>query len=388
MNVATALVAGNDATPQLAEAAVGEALERAGLTHASGVLLYLTPDFARHAAAAVRAASRRANCMQVAGAVVAGLANEETWVFDRPAAAAMVFGGAFSLDTAQEALPDAARSGLRLAMAGAGALPPAWAGLPPRFGFIYSDALSTQPTPAWSHARLAVPPAAEVTLGGALAQIGVSAGVRTLGPGWTVEASHGHELVAVDGRSAADSLRRALPAEYRTGLPLPLHLLAVQPLAEGRAPRHPPRLIPIAAVNPDGSLTLGDPLPAGQKISWVIRQPVSAEADMRATVTSLRQQLPAPPAFALFASCIGRGPYFYGGEDRDWLALRDALPGVPLLGAYGSGQIAPYGHANHLLQNAVVVALCRPRDAIEHRRAAPGLPPEGVKEPRGGPSVP
>jgi hypothetical protein len=351
VTVATALVAGNDASPQLAEAAVAEALKRAGLTHAQGVLLYLTPHFSRHAAATVQAAGRTANCLQVAGGIVAGVANETNWVFDRPAVAAMVFGAPLRL------IPAGDGQGPHLALAGASTLPPAWARLPPRIGVLFNDALSTHPTAAWWQARLAVPPVVEVSVGNAEAHIGVSTGVRVLESDWTIGEATAHVVRTIGGRSAADSLRRALPAEYRTGLPLPLHLLAALPAGEGRGPRHPPRLIPIAAMNPDGSLTLGEPLKPGTLYTWAIRQPVAAEADMRATVAALRRQNAQPPDFAVFASCIGRGPYFYGGEDRDWQAIRDGLPGTPFIGAYGSGQIAPYGHANHLLQNAVALAI-------------------------------
>lgn len=350
MSVATALVAANEASPQLVEEAVGQALARAGLSHAEGVLLFLTPDFARHAGPAVLAASRRAQSMQVAGAVVAGVASEAGWVFDRPACVAMVFGGPLRLDAPRG-------HGVHLAMAGASTLPPQWGTTPPRAGVLFSDALSTRPTPAWQLARPLVGGGAEVQVSGAAAHIGVSTGVRQLGDVRVVSAAHGHDLWAVDGRSAADSLRQALPAEYRTGLPLPLHLLALLPVDEGKGPRHPPRLIPLVAANPDGSLTVGEPLAAGQRIAWAIRQPVAAEADMRAVTAEVLDRCGTPPAFGLYFSCIGRGPYFYGGEDRDWLALRDALPGMPLLGVYGSGQIAPYGSANHLLHSAVVLAL-------------------------------
>ena len=39
-------------------------------------------------------------------------------------------------------------------------------------------------------------------------------------------------------------------------------------------------------------------------------------------------------------SCIGRGPYFYGGDDRDLALLCRRFPGLPVLGTYSTGQIA------------------------------------------------
>jgi small ligand-binding sensory domain FIST len=56
-------------------------------------------------------------------------------------------------------------------------------------------------------------------------------------------------------------------------------------------------------------------------------------------------------------SCIGRGPLFYGDDDRDLLAFRQQFPDTPLLGAYGSGQIAPAGAQNRLFHNSVITLL-------------------------------
>ena len=59
-------------------------------------------------------------------------------------------------------------------------------------------------------------------------------------------------------------------------------------------------------------------------------------------------------------SCIGRGPYFYGGEDRDLDTVRRHRPGMPILGVYGTMQLAPDDGrrpaSNRSLQNSVVTA--------------------------------
>jgi len=63
------------------------------------------------------------------------------------------------------------------------------------------------------------------------------------------------------------------------------------------------------------------------------------------------------PSFGLFLSCIGRGPFFYAGEDRDWMLFRQRFPDLPFIGAYGTGQIFSADHRNRLLQNSVIAAL-------------------------------
>jgi small ligand-binding sensory domain FIST len=42
-------------------------------------------------------------------------------------------------------------------------------------------------------------------------------------------------------------------------------------------------------------------------------------------------------------SCIGRGPYFYQGKAGDVSLVRKRFPDLPLIGAYGAGEIAPLG---------------------------------------------
>jgi hypothetical protein len=80
---------------------LAQALARTGASHATGVLLFLTPDFARHAQQTVSAVARAAQCTEVAGGIAAGVFSEHGWVLDRPAAAVMVFAGDLSLDHRQ-----------------------------------------------------------------------------------------------------------------------------------------------------------------------------------------------------------------------------------------------------------------------------------------------
>ena len=360
MSLATALVTGNDPRPQLAEEAVAQALDKAGLTHANGVLLFLTPEFARQARPAVTAAARAAQCLQLAGGIASGILTESGWALDRPAAA-MVFGGELAL-----AHP-AAEASYVLSYA-CGTLPPAWTAAGLRFGGTFggnfAGDVSASPAIAWQQSRLSKTNCCEAQIAGAELAIGVSRGLhlQVLSPPLRVERNNGFDLEALGGMSARHCLWHELPSELRTCPDLqPHHLTVLLPeddgepelaLAEGRY-----RSLAILAANADNSLTLTERVLPGQTLAWAIRQPVAAEADMRDGVARLAQQIPSP-AGALMFSCIGRGPYFYGGEDRDLEALRQRFPGLPVLGVYGTGQIAPAGAAGHRhLQNAVVTAL-------------------------------
>lgn len=356
MSIATALVAGDEALPRLAEAAVRQALDQAGLSHASGVLLFLTPDFAHHAQQAVTAVARAAQCTQVAGGIAAGVFTESGWVLDRPAAALMVFGDGFSLGHPR------ASSGEPVLSYG-GIFPAHWQRGAPRFGGHFSGTVGYADPVVWQQSRLAENRGCSIQLLGAHTRVGVSTGWRPLGDPQSVESSSGYILESLGGLSALESLQRALPPGYRQHSPLPLHLLSALPIGEDASAAiadgdSPP--IAIIAVNRDRSLTLAERTFPGQKLAWAIRQPLAAEAGMRQTIERLATAAPEPDAALLF-SCIGRGPYFYGGEDRDLDALRERFPGLPLLGAYGTGQIAPASSAgeriNRSLQNAAVAAL-------------------------------
>jgi len=356
MTVATALVSGNDPLPQLAEAAVGQALDKlkaAGASHANSVLLYLTQDFSRLIPPTLLAASRTAACTQVAGTVAAGVFTEDGWVLDRPAAAAMVFGGSLGLR--------AGRPGEEplLSLASAASLPPEWASpASPRFGALHQDALASHPGAVWQQGRVTADHRLSLAIDGGHGRVGLSCGLKLLGQPQPVGEVAGHELLTLGGQSALDSLQRVLPMDHKERRSLH-HITAVvadpgYPLEQPESPHC--RLLPVVSASPEGAVTLADRVAPGQLLAWAIRQPLAAEQNMRDTLDELASGPGAPPALALMFSCIGRGPYFYGGEDRDLQALTSRFPGLPVLGLYGSNQIAPL-NGGRLLHNGVVTAL-------------------------------
>lgn len=334
MKVASSLVGGPQPTPDLAAAAVRDALRAAGAERADSVLLFLTRDYARHAQPAIVAAARAAGTLQVGGCTAYGLLTEDGWRFDQPGAAALVIADAAagSAGTGREPL---------LSFTGHHALPHAWQAPPARAGLLDAAAVT------WSHGRLAGKTGAELPLPGIHSRIACSPGLRLLSLPLPVNAVAGYDLCEVGGVAAIASLQRSLPAELRAEPPL--HRIVV-----ARRPGTP--AVPVLAANADGSLTLAAALAIDEPVRWAIRQPLSAEQDMRQSLLAAVDPEKRPD-FALMFSCLGRGPLFYGDDDRDLLAFREIFPGVPLLGAYGSGQIAPAGDGNRLFQNTVVTLL-------------------------------
>lgn len=332
MKAATSLVTGVRPAPELAKEAVRTALERAGVDQASQVLLFLSRDFARQPQPAVIAAARAAGCLSVAGCTANGLFTEGGWQLDQSAAAALVIA---SPDNS--AVPEAPL----LSFSSHTRLPFDWQADKARAGFLDSDGV------AWMHGRVAENGNAELRLSSGKVALALVNGLRPLGNPVPIDQSRGYELGRVGGQPAIDSLRRALPPELRQNPPL--HQIALL--------RHPDEPgIAILAINGDGSLTLADTLENDATITWAIRQPLAAEQQMRAALTTLAARHPQP-AFALMFSCIGRGPLFYGNDDRDLLAFRETFPATPLLGAYGSSQIFPHAGKNRLYHNAALTLL-------------------------------
>lgn len=357
MTIATALATGRTAHEDLVHDAVAQAMAKAGLTHANSVLLFLTPEFARDPQPALRAASKAANCMQVVGCSAAGIFTEEDWVLDAPAAAAMVFGRNVSLAPAHGGEEE-----LILALAAPNALNNAWIKAPgQRFGGVSGDATGQGPFKVWCGAKVAASGHCETLLHGARGAVGVSQGVRALSAPLEITQVSGYDVITLTSQPALNILARELPLEVRELDHIPLHLILAgvifgdpdDAIKEGRF-----RLSPVISTNADDrSVTLSARLSAGERMFWALRQPLAAERDMRLTIDRVEKQLERKPDFGLFFPCMGRGPYFYGGIDRDLELLKGRFPGMPLIGFYGNGEIAPLDGSNELFQYSGVLGL-------------------------------
>ncbi len=353
--IATAIASAAKPAPELAADVVAEALGRTGATIARSVLLFLTSDFLRLARDSVLAASRAARCLQVTGCTGPGVFTEADWVLDRPAACAMVFTGEVALGAAdatsgptlslalpQNATGDWIESGAR------------------RFGLVSSDGAGHNPGRIWGHGQVLAEGRFEAAFRGARGAIAVSRGIRILSEPLEVTVAHAYDVERVAGHPALNTLLRVLPLELREMEKLPHHLLFAGIIvgeAEGAIEQGRYILVSIIAGNSDDrSLTLAARLESGSHIFWCMRQALAAERDTRVALDAAVAELGATPDFALLFSCLGRGPYFFGGAERDLELARERLPGVPIIGTYGGGEIAALAVGNRLIHNSAVIA--------------------------------
>ena len=298
MTIATALVTANTPDPQLAEEAVATALVASGIAHASAVLLFLTPEFARHAQAAVTAAARRAQCMQVTGGIAAGVFTESGWALDRPAAAVLVLGEGFSLKPCEHA--DSPLLGL------ARASPPSdWLAATPRFGAVFGDSFSANAAPEtpslWQQGRLSSAPCFSLQLSSAEMDIGLSTGLKLLGKPQRIEQGTGFEVETLGNQPATRHLIRALPPEMREAPARHLHHLSAILFDTLPVPGQTGRAVAVIDATNSQTVTIAERVHRGQYLAWAIRQPLAAEAEMRDTVAGLTV---AKPDFALIGEVL------------------------------------------------------------------------------------
>jgi len=356
--VATGLARGARAEPQLATEAVERALKRANLNRAHSLLLFLTPHFAPTPDPALRAAARAAGSLQVFGCTGAGVLTEEEWLLDTPGAAVMVFGGPLRLVSA-----DGDREPIVSLCTPAGLNAEWLAREPTRRGAVSGDLFGQGPFRVWGHARVADSGRAETVIDGARGIVQVSQGMRALTAPIEVAEVHGLDVLKLGNYPALNVLVQSLPPQVRERDSIPLHLILggvtfgdpATAIREGRY-----RLNHIISADPNNrSVTFAHPLAPGERVFWAMRDALTAERDFRSTLEHAVGDLGADPEFALMFPCMGRGPHFYGNRDRDLDQLKARFPGLPVIGFYGNGEIAPLDGINHLYQYSAVLGLYR-----------------------------
>ena len=358
---ATGFAAGDQALPELAARAVEDALARAGSSHAHSVILFLTSAFARHAQLAVSAAGRAAGCLQVAGGTCPGVFTEQTWALHQPAAAALVLCGSVSLGPLQKGEP--AFTLVQPEKLSAEWLLP----YPPRFGMLASGPEEGPPGVVWGQGKLRGDGRFEAGFHAARTRTAVSRGLQILSPTLQVTDRDGVERFFLSGSPALTTLLAQLPPAMGNAESMPVQrlcALVLEPgipsalaLDEGRY-----TVVPVMGINPrERSVSLAAPLPEACPLVWAWRTPEAAANDTRAALAQLAAEGGPAPDFALLMACMGRGPYFFQGHDQDLALLRAAHPALPVIGAYGAGEIAPFAEGNALLSYSTVITLVNAR---------------------------
>lgn len=365
MKVATGLAIGAAAVPELAAKAVESAMLKANIHAPSSVLLFLTSEFAADPQSAIKAAAKAASCTQIIGCSATGIFTEEDWVIDSPAAAAMVFSD-LNFGHSSE------NNNLLLTLTAPNAINTTWLNnsalnnsapnnASTRFGGVSGDALGQGKFSVWQNGKGNTQGYCEVTLENTCAAVGASHGLQLISSPRRITKSHGNDLLSLASLPALNTLFSACKKQdiAIASDDIPYHqLMAVYARKASQIERGEYNLASLIIANNEAeSITLTKPLKEGDWLSWAIRDIDAAQIDIVKTASMLRRQLDTEPEFGLLFSCLGRGPYFYNGQDQDLALIKTLFPDLPLIGFYGNGEIAPIAGMNELLQYSAVLAL-------------------------------
>lgn len=355
MSVATSIVIGRTANPNLATQAVNQAMQKAHVSQANSVLLLLSSEFANNPQPAIRAAAKAANCTQVFGCSATGIFTEDDWVLDAPAAAAMVFSGDIGIQLVRQNNQQQAL----LTLTAPNAINSTWLNDGhARYGGVSGDVVGQGPFSVWQNGKGDSSGRVEAFFSGVKQVSQASHGLKILTKAKKIQKINDFDVTQVDHKPPFWALQKAWQTHQKSDEPVPLHLIMVlyADSAELINKGEYNQTHVISFDEAEGSVTLAQTLTEGQFISWALRDNAAAQADLLITTHQLTQALNTTPDFGLLFSCIGRGP-FYDGIDHDLNLITAQFPAMPLIGFYGNGEIAPIGEKNQLLPYSAVLSL-------------------------------
>jgi small ligand-binding sensory domain FIST len=361
LKVATGIAKGKQTSPELATKAIQIAMKKAGITTARSALLFLTSEFAADPQSAIKAASKAASSTQIIGCSATGIFTEDEWILDAAAVAAMVFS-----EDIFSSHPDTIKNSTHLlTLTAPNAINSSWLDNKQlRFGGVSGDATGRGPFSVWHNGKGLGQGYCELGIKNCEFSVGASHGLKFISSPRKITACNRYDILSIANNSALSSLKAACLTESLTDDDLPYHLLMVAHAKTSKAfERGEYELTSIIMTDAEtNAVTLANPLQENDWLCWTIRDISSAQTDIVKTANELHDNLKTTPEFALLFSCLGRGPYFYNGNDQDLSLLKTLFPKLPIIGFYGNGEIAPILGKNTLLQYSAVLSLFSTKD--------------------------
>jgi len=99
----------------------------------------------------------------------------------------------------------------------------------------------------------------------------------------------------------------------------------------------------------------------GDLVAIVLRDAERSRADLKAMLEELQAASSAPPAFGLYFDCVSRGSGLYSLAGHDAAYIRQYLGEFPLAGFFTGFEVGPAGDATAALQYSGVLALVSPK---------------------------
>jgi small ligand-binding sensory domain FIST len=192
--------------------------------------------------------------------------------------------------------------------------------------------------------------------------IGITQGCLPLGPACRVTRAAENLVLELDGRPALAVLRDRLPAALSDSLErLGGHLFVGLPPDDSDAISPGEYLVrPLVAIDPDrGALLLGGDVKEGRPMLIVLRDGAAARDDLKAMLERLSGAGTRRDwSFGMYFNCAGRGSALHGISGVDSAYIGRQFGDLPLVGFFGSAEIAPLRGRNQMFTYTGVLVLC------------------------------
>jgi small ligand-binding sensory domain FIST len=112
-----------------------------------------------------------------------------------------------------------------------------------------------------------------------------------------------------------------------------------------------------------GAVVIGGIPRVGQTLQYQLRDPLSADSDLKSVLKHSVSEWGRPLASLVFA-CTGRGKSLFGGDGHDASLLQSQLGQHPSAGFFCNGEIAPVGPKNCIHSYSLACALIAPSTSL------------------------
>lgn len=372
---------------EAARTAAQAALQKAGRLRAETAVVFASTRYRRHYHEILAEIQKVTGAKNLAGASGSGILTEETEIERQSGIAVMVIDGD-ELQTASFLVPNLQENNLLAGEKTARILREA--SFPAKLLLLLADPFSfisplffdgfehthgylpiiggaaaeegrESKTYQFEGGRSAFDAAAGLVFGGRFRfETGLTRSCRPFGEPLRVTRSDGQAIYEMDGRPAYDILLESIshigfeePRDILKNifLGLPTRNFQTDFSDNHYLVRH------IMGMNAKkGSLTCTSPVEEGEYITFTYRNPSLAKQDLKLMLEDLRERLsPSQPALGFYFNCCARGEELYGNPGEDAALIREYFPGVPVIGFFGFGEIAPLDHVNHMHHHSGVL---------------------------------
>ena len=180
-------------------------------------------------------------------------------------------------------------------------------------------------------------------VGGAVQAVtGLTQGCTPIGPTHIVTDGWGNVVASLDGRPALEVFKAEAGELIARDLARAAGYIHAALPVEG-SDRGDYVVRNLIGLDPTHAwLVVADEIRVGQRMLFVRRDPVAAQADLARMLDDVRRRLMGRvPLAALYVTCIGRGEHMFGERGAELSMVRESLgPAVPLIGFFANGEIS------------------------------------------------